>query len=78
MNHCRSCGADVLWAKTDAGKSMPLDPEPVDDGNVLLYRTPEGLRAVVMSKGDHVPDNASRHKTHFATCPNAERHRRRT
>lgn len=75
MNHCRSCGADVLWAKT--GKSMPIDPEPVEDGNVLLYRTPQGLRVVVMSKGDHPDPGASRHTTHFATCPNAARHRRR-
>lgn len=23
--HCRSCGASVVWAKTEKGKSIPLD-----------------------------------------------------
>lgn len=33
---CRSCGAPVLWAQTPAGKAMPLNPQPVPNGNVLL------------------------------------------
>jgi hypothetical protein len=76
MNKCRSCGANVLWAKTDLGKSMPVDPEPVPDGNVELYRTPKGLQVVVHGK-EFTPDpRATVHKSHFATCPNAQRHRR--
>ena len=31
MNACRSCGAPVTWTVTDAGKRMPVDPEPHPD-----------------------------------------------
>lgn len=41
---CRSCGAEVLWTTTPAGKRSPLDR----DG-----------------------------KSHFATCPDAARWRKR-
>ena len=25
MSQCKSCGAEITWAKTPAGKNMPLD-----------------------------------------------------
>lgn len=43
---CRSCGAEIYWVKTKAGKSMPIE------------RT---------ASGDMI--------SHFATCPNASKHR---
>lgn len=76
MAACKSCGASILWAKTDTGKSMPVDAEPTDDGNVLLYRTPRGLQAVVMGARTEPDPRASRHHTHFETCPQAQEHRR--
>lgn len=33
---CSSCHRPVWWGRTRAGKLMPLDPEPVEDGNVVL------------------------------------------
>lgn len=24
---CRSCGADIIWTVTEAGKRMPVDPD---------------------------------------------------
>lgn len=30
MSLCRSCGAEVLWRRTVAGRSMPLDFEPCE------------------------------------------------
>jgi hypothetical protein len=33
---CRSCGASIEWAITPNGKKMPLDKEPVADGNILV------------------------------------------
>lgn len=76
MAVCRSCGATILWAKTDTGKSMPLDAEPDSAGNVLLYRTPRGLQAVVMGKTVAPDPRASVHQSHFATCPFASEHRK--
>ena len=29
MSVCRGCGAPLEWIKTAAGRSMPVDPEPV-------------------------------------------------
>lgn len=57
---CRSCGASVFFAKSDAGKWMPFDCKPV---NGYIIRDDEGtLRAI------HQPT----HISHFATCPQAE------
>lgn len=33
---CASCDARIVWSRTKAGKAMPLNYEPVDDGNVVL------------------------------------------
>lgn len=71
---CRSCGREVVWAKTQAGKHMPVDPEPYagDDtaANLAIYRGVDGnLRARVLTKAD--PDLRSfewRGMPHFATC----------
>ena len=29
MSLCRGCGASIEWIRTTAGRSMPVDPEPV-------------------------------------------------
>ena len=49
MNTCRSCGAPILWRETHAGRRMPIDPEPVADGNVVI----EGDIAEVL-KAEHL------------------------
>lgn len=36
MSTCRACGAGIRWARTTAGKAIPLDAEPTDAGNVIL------------------------------------------
>lgn len=30
---CRSCGAQIVWMKTAAGKNMPVDAETVESGD---------------------------------------------
>lgn len=53
MSTCRSCGAEVLWAKTRAGKAMPVDPEPTAEGNVLVGgKERAGHRQAVVDRGD--------------------------
>lgn len=71
MSTCRSCGAEIKWAKTTTGKSIPLDPHPHADGNIELVN---GV-AYVKGRSDDPAD--VRHISHFATCPNANRHRKR-
>ena len=69
MASCRSCGAEIRWERTAAGKAIPLDFEPVLDGN-LAFRN-DGL---VVSAAGCPP--GPRYVAHFATCPHADAHRR--
>lgn len=57
---------------------MPLDPAPVDDGNVLITdETLDNLPLVrVLGKNDERPAGVVRYKSHFATCPKAKEHRK--
>lgn len=48
-NRCRRCGAQITWAKTVAGKAMPLDLGAHTDGNVYLD---DAGRAVVLGRED--------------------------
>ena len=36
MSACKACHATILWATTPAGKAVPLDPNPRDDGNLTI------------------------------------------
>lgn len=84
-DHCRSCGAPIQWAETRKGRRIPLDPDPAEDGNVVivkevrvgaLYRNvADVLSAAALAALS--PDRL-RFKSHFATCPNARSHRRKT
>lgn len=71
---CRTCKAPVVWALTEAGKWMPLDAQSSLVGEWQLFG--DGPRAV------HVPAERREqlagqlHVTHWATCPDADRHRR--
>lgn len=67
MAACRSCGAPIVWAKTAAGKAMPLDAASV---LVMVPRAPTGTADEV------VVDAVRGHLSHFATCPHAAQHRK--
>lgn len=71
---CRSCNARIVWAKTPTGATMPVDASPVSDGDLVLISGPQGWLAVRVH--DNVEPDKPRHKSHFATCPNADQHRR--
>lgn len=64
LGKCRGCSAAIAWAKTERGKPIPLDPEPVPDGNIVV--TDAGiahfLRSTEMATGP-------RYVSHFVTCP---------
>lgn len=81
---CRSCRQRIVWAVVRAsGKRIPLDPEPRGDGNLaVIGATDTGVPAITYLRGGTPPMgddpvDADRFATHFATCPNAARHRRR-
>jgi len=62
---CRSCGAEIVWLKTKLEKFMP-----VDAGSLTSQE-----QSAVIGKMEIVFDH-TRHKSHFATCPNANKHRK--
>lgn len=71
MSTCKSCGADVIWAKNSStGKVMPLDAQETANGNCVLL-----LDGTFKVGGTFVPGQRH-HTSHFATCPNAKQHRR--
>lgn len=69
VRQCATCGAPVLWVRMASGRWSPLDPEPVDGGNVELL---DGGRVRVV----HAEPGVARYRSHFASCPHAELHRR--
>jgi hypothetical protein len=80
---CRSCGAPIRWALTVKGHRMPLDAMPVVDGNILLDVATDPPTARVLPASSDLNEGDSRglfdrYKSHFATCPNAAQHRKRS
>ena len=52
---CWACGAQVLWAVSDSsGAPMPVDAEPVEDGDVLLSMTTRERKVAQSAPGKHV------------------------
>lgn len=48
MSVCRSCGQEILWAKTDAGKTIPLDLAlvgPEQAGAMVVHYWSGGIQA---------------------------------
>lgn len=39
---CRSCDAEIVWAILPSGKAIPLDAQPVPDGNIAALRDHRG------------------------------------
>lgn len=81
MAECRSCGAAILWARTERDKPIPLDAEPDPAGRIVFV---SGDTVRVLRKDEEPPSHAlvprkgQRYTSHFATCPNAEQHRRKS
>lgn len=65
---CRSCDAPIEWAVTPKGSRIPLDIHSHPKANIVVE---DGIARVV-GEGNGV------RISHFATCPNAAKHRKRT
>lgn len=71
---CRTCGADLIWARSKTDKPIPLDAAPVADGNLEL----KNGRAIYVRPGSPNLFGVPRYVSHFATCPDATHHRKDT
>jgi hypothetical protein len=59
---------------------MPIDAEPAEDGNIIVSGTVTGEDTpfvTVLSPKGALAVGGPRYTSHFATCPNADSHRRR-
>lgn len=69
---CRSCGATIIWVRTERDRKMPLDWEPVADARNSTYalfvlREPErSLPLAIQAWG--LEDTEPHYHTHFDTC----------
>ena len=68
MSACSTCRATIIWARTPAGEWMPLNPRPELGGNVELVHNV----AQVVAPSPEI----KRYTSHFATCANANGHRK--
>jgi hypothetical protein len=83
MTTCRSCGAEVLWVVvTRTAAVMPVDREQLNfaaPGLVAVNHETGGARVLTTDDLGAVEGWRERgvtiHRSHFATCPSAERHR---
>jgi hypothetical protein len=69
---CRSCGAEILWAATEKGRRIPLDAKP-EKRFVTAPCDPDAAGASEL----HVRVEDT-YVSHFATCPHADQHRRKS
>lgn len=71
-SQCRSCGADIIWTITANGKKMPVDAEPAE--------RPQGVFHLDERESGEVHSRSAAgelvYLSHFATCPNADQHRK--
>ncbi|MGH1344366.1 MAG: hypothetical protein ACRBN8_22595 [Nannocystales bacterium] len=75
---CKSCHAPVWWAVTIHDKSTPMGADPSQDGCwVIDGQTENGAPRVRLSEPLTDPADTPRFQTHWATCPNADQHRKR-
>jgi hypothetical protein len=74
MSQCRSCGAEIIWCKTESGKATPLDAVPVDATKV--DRTCILDNGVARFGAIDCRHDEPHYVSHFSTCLNGARHRK--
>lgn len=79
MAKCRSCGAEILWIKTSAGKQMPCNPlgarylaQPGAPGKII---TAYGEVLSCVFVGDGEPLTGIGYVPHWSACKSANQHR---
>lgn len=90
LSRCRSCGDPIIWTITTNGKRMPVDTDPVVAprgfriDETLLDEAQMGFNEDDLKPGKDILATFTAdpgagellYQSHFATCPNADQHRR--
>jgi hypothetical protein len=79
MAECRSCGAPIIWALTEQLKRIPMNPDPVVPPGLFVLDEVVGSgkppTAISLARATG-PSGPRLYESHFATCPDAAKHRR--
>jgi ferric-dicitrate binding protein FerR (iron transport regulator) len=75
---CRSCQAPIFWARTEAGRAMPVDAAPTPDGRVVLYDRGGTVMARTLKEGEQLRPGEKGRRPHHQTCPQAKEWRQGT
>lgn len=70
MAACRSCEAPIIWVTTVNGKRMPVDLNPVADGEWVVIN---GRARRATADDDRL--RRPRFRVHWATCTDADQYR---
>jgi len=73
-----TCNAPIVWARTDRGSRTPVDAQPSPAGTTRLVDlgAPEPV-ALYVRVGDRDQFPGELHTTHWASCTDPGRFRRR-
>lgn len=82
MSQCRSCNAEIVWARTERGKRMPLDADPVADAiaetrGLFVLREVDHADGPLAVAAWGLEGTEAHYRSHFASCPQAALHRKR-
>lgn len=71
---CQDCRQRITFVQmTATGRRVPVDPMPVDDGNVCAFRAGTNLVGYVISAERPPEAGYTRYAAHFGTCPDRPR-----
>lgn len=76
---CRSCGAPLIWARTEKKRWLPLDAEPVDarsGASVFVLRETDQPKPLALAVTPAAFPGEPLYVAHFGTCPHADKWRR--
>jgi len=69
-----SCGAPIIFVKTQTGADLPIDEEPNPEGNVVLEA--DG-KAQVLPPKEAERYTGEKYMPHWKTCPDREKFKAR-
>lgn len=75
---CSSCQKPIDWARTEAGRLMPIDTDSAGQpgGNIGVVKHPNGdLTCRVLTADRPLEPGEVPGMAHWATCPRARAHR---
>ena len=78
LSICKNCGAQVIWAVTAKGIKVLVDALPDAEGTIRVDApqvSTESPLATIYTVA--APPGTSLHRSHFLTCVNVKRRRRR-